>query len=211
MTKLLLATRNRGKVREFGQLFSGIAGLQLLSLDDVADVPEVIEDGTTFEHNARKKALEVARATGMLVLSDDSGLEVDALGGRPGVFSARYAGPGATDDDNNQKLIAELEASGVPDERRTARYRVVLALAEPQGPLAAAPHLEQGTCEGRILRAPRGEHGFGYDPYFEPQGAVRSMAELAPEEKNRISHRAQAAAAMRRFLASYLQQQRGKG
>jgi XTP/dITP diphosphohydrolase len=203
--KLLLATRNRGKVREFRALFAGVPGLEVLSIDDVPAVPEVVEDGATFEDNARKKALEIARATGLLVLSDDSGLEVDALAGRPGVYSARYAGQGASDADNNAKLIAELRALDLPDARRTARYRVVLALAAPDGPLATEPRLEVGACEGRIALEPRGEDGFGYDPYFVPAGFDRTMAELTMQEKNRISHRAQAADEMRRFLADYAQ------
>jgi XTP/dITP diphosphohydrolase len=204
MTRLLLSTRNRGKVRELAQLLADLPALELLCLDDVPGAPEVIEDGSTFEHNACKKAIEIARFTSMLVLSDDSGLEVDALGGLPGVHSARYAGPGASDADNSQKLVAELARRGVPMERRTARYRVVLALAEPSGPLAAAPHLAEGACEGRIRLQPSGEHGFGYDPYFEPVGYDCTMAELPPAEKNRISHRAQAVEKMRRFLARYL-------
>jgi len=203
VTKLLLATRNRGKVRELTQLLSGLRDLELVALDDVP-APEVIEDGETFEHNARKKAVEIARATGMLVLSDDSGLEVDALGGRPGVQSARYAGAGASDAENNAKLVAELTRLSLLPEQRTARYRVVLALAAPTGPLAAAPHLEEGRCEGRIRLQPRGEHGFGYDPYFEPAGHDCTMAELVPEQKNRISHRAQAAVKMQRFLERYV-------
>jgi XTP/dITP diphosphohydrolase len=206
---LLLATRNAGKVREFRQLLADVPGLQLLSLADVPGAPEVVEDGATFEHNARKKAVEIARATGMLVLSDDSGLEVDALGGRPGVHSARYAGVGASDADNNRKLVAELSTLGLDLPARTARYRVVLALAAPSGPLADAPHLEEGRCEGRIRLQPRGEHGFGYDPYFEPLGETRTMAELAPEEKNRISHRARAAEKMSRFLRHHLRGQAG--
>ena len=206
MVRLLLATRNRGKVREFRALLAGIAGLEVVTLDDVPALPEVIEDGATFEHNARKKAIEIARASGLLVLADDSGLEVDALGGRPGVHSARYAGKGASDADNNQKLVRELAQSGVAPERRSARYRVVLALAEPEGPLAAAPHLEHGVCEGRIQLDSRGANGFGYDPYFVPAGHDCTMAELSPEQKNRISHRAQALAKMRGFLAAYLTQ-----
>ena len=204
MVRLLLATRNPGKVREFRALLAGIAGLELLTLDDVAPVPEVIEDGSSFEQNACKKALEIARASGLLVLADDSGLEVDALAGRPGVHSARYAGTGASDADNNQKLVRELEQSGVEPALRSARYRVVLALAEPEGPLAHAPHLTQGVCEGSIRLEPRGANGFGYDPHFVPAGHERTMAELSPGEKNRISHRAQAAEQMRRFLAGYV-------
>jgi XTP/dITP diphosphohydrolase len=199
--KLLLATKNKGKVREFRALFADLPDLEVFAIDDVGDLPDVVEDGDTFEHNARKKALEIAEATHMLVLSDDSGLEVDALGGRPGIHSARYAG-GAGDHANNQKLMHELR--DVPDERRTARYRVVLALADLQGPLGNAVHFTHGTCEGRIRREPRGEGGFGYDPYFEPAGYTCTMAELPADEKNKISHRAQAALAMREFLARYL-------
>jgi XTP/dITP diphosphohydrolase len=199
--KLLLATKNKGKVREFRALFGDLPDLEVLAMDDVAALPDVVEDGDTFEHNARKKALEIAEATHMLVLSDDSGLEVDALGGRPGVYSARYAG-GAGDQANNEKLMHELR--DVPDERRTARYRVVLALADLQGPLGRDVHFTHGTCEGRIRRQPRGQGGFGYDPYFEPAGYACTMAELAAEEKNKISHRAKAAIAMREFLARYL-------
>ena len=203
VTQLLIATRNRGKLAEFRQLFAALPAVEVIALDYIAVVvPEVIEDGATFEDNARKKAIEVAARTRMLVLSDDSGLEVDALDGRPGVHSARYAGAGARDEDNNQKLIHDLR--DVPAELRTARYRVVLALADPEGPLAASVHLEHGACEGTIRRDPRGQNGFGYDPYFEPHGHTRSMAELSPEEKNRISHRAEAAENMRRFLERYL-------
>jgi XTP/dITP diphosphohydrolase len=202
-TQLLIATRNHGKLVEFRQLFATLPGVEVVALDDIAmTVPAVIEDGATFEDNARKKALEVAAATHMLVLSDDSGLEVDALDGRPGVYSARYAGDHARDEDNNQKLLAELR--DVPPEQRTARYRVVLALADPHGPLGAAVHLEQGACEGTIRRDPSGRGGFGYDPYFQPRGHTLTMAELPPEEKNRISHRAEAAEKMRQFLERYL-------
>jgi XTP/dITP diphosphohydrolase len=195
---LLLATRNRGKIREFEQLLAEIEGLELLTPDEMQRVPEVVEDGETFEHNARKKALEIARACGMLVLSDDSGLEVDALLGQPGVRSARYAGDGASDAENNQKLLTELH--GVPPAQRTARYRVVLALADPQGIV----QIEEGACEGRIGLAPRGAQGFGYDPLFEPAGYTCTMAELSAEQKNQISHRALAAQKMSRFLQGYL-------
>lgn len=202
--QVLLATRNRGKVREFRQLVADLTGLTLLTPDDVPDLPEVVEDGATFEANACKKALEIARASGMLALADDSGLEVDALGGRPGVHSARYAGDHASDADNNRKLVAELRALELPIERRTARYRVVLALAAPDGPLEQVPHLEHGSCEGRIRLEPTGEGGFGYDPYFEVDGYGRTMAELAPDEKNRISHRGRAMAGMRAYLQQLL-------
>lgn len=201
---LLLATRNQGKVREFEHLLASVDGLRVLALSDVGETPLVIEDGETFEANACKKATEIARATGLLVLADDSGLEVDALNGHPGVHSARYAGESASDADNNQKLIAELKRVAVPPEHRTARYRIVLALAEPAGARARVVHIEHGTCEGRIRLVPSGDQGFGYDPHFEPAGFTCSMAELSLEQKNKISHRAKATAQMCRFLADYL-------
>jgi XTP/dITP diphosphohydrolase len=198
---LLLATHNQGKLREFRELLSGLP-IELRSL--AQDLPDlhVIEDGETFEANAIKKAREGALASGHLVLSDDSGLEVDALGGRPGVRSARYAGEGATDAENNKRLLTELKT--VPAELRTARYRVVLALADLHGPLGADVHLEHGVCEGKIGFDARGDHGFGYDPYFIPAGHSRTMAELEPEAKHALSHRGQAAGKMRSFLAEYL-------
>lgn len=199
---LLLATRNAGKVRELRELFADLEGLSLRTLDEVEPMPDVIEDGATFEDNAIKKAWEPAFATGFMTLSDDSGLEVDALGGRPGVRSARYAGEGSSDEANNQKLIEEL--AGIPAPQRTARYRVVLALADPKGQLGKRVHFETGVCDGRIRELPRGANGFGYDPYFEPIGFDRTMAELAAEEKNKISHRAVASRAMHKFLREYL-------
>jgi XTP/dITP diphosphohydrolase len=199
---LLLASRNRGKLREFRQLFADLPELTLLGPDDVPSLPDVIEDGLTFADNARKKALEMAHASGLAVLADDSGLEVDALGGAPGVHSARYAGTHGDDEANNEKLLREL--SGVPDVARTARYRVVLAFADPAGPLGATIHLEDGACEGRILHSRRGQGGFGYDSLFLPEGHTQSMAELSAEQKNTLSHRALATQKMRIFLARYL-------
>jgi len=198
---LIIATHNAGKLREFRDLLAGLP-VELRSLADVRPDLQVVEDGATFEANALKKAREVAAATGQLVLSDDSGLEVDALGGRPGVHSARYAGEHATDAQNNRRLLDELQ--GVPLDRRTARYRVVLALLEPDGRLAREPHLEHGTCEGRIGFEPRGENGFGYDPYFIPAGHSLTLAELSPAAKHALSHRGQAARKLRTFLADYL-------
>jgi len=200
-TRLVLATKNAGKVREFKQLFAALP-LEVVSLSELPPLPEVVEDGDSFEHNAAKKAREIAAATRALVLSDDSGLEVDALGGRPGVHSARYAGAGCSDQDNNDKLVSEL--TPVPEAERTARYRVVLALADPTGPLGDAVHLEAGSCEGHIQLAPAGQGGFGYDPHFVPEGYACTMAELGAAEKNRISHRARAAEKMRAYLERYL-------
>jgi XTP/dITP diphosphohydrolase len=200
--KLLVATRNRGKIRELARLLAELPDVELVGLDELPPVPEVIEDTGTFEGNAAKKAREVARATGLPALADDSGIEVDALHGAPGVDSALYAGRHGDDEANNAKLLAELEH--VPDAERTARFRCVLAFADPRGALGDAVHLEHGVVEGSILRAPRGENGFGYDPLFLLRGDVRTTAELAPDEKNAISHRAEAARKMCVFLRGYL-------
>ncbi|MBN1137815.1 MAG: XTP/dITP diphosphatase [Anaerolineae bacterium] len=190
MVKLLVATNNRGKAREYEELLAGLP-LEVTFPAREGITLEVEESGATFEENARLKALAYARASGLLALADDSGLEVDALGGAPGVWSARYAGPGASDADRYQKLLDTL--AGVPDGQRTARFRCVVALAWPNGAVRTA----EGRCEGRIGWAPRGEHGFGYDPVFIVDGlGGQTMAELAPEIKNRISHRARAVQAL---------------
>jgi XTP/dITP diphosphohydrolase len=155
----------------------------------LAESVHVVEDGDTFYANALKKACAVASVAGVLSMADDSGLEVDALGGRPGVHSARYAGSDATDAQNNEKLLREL--SGVADGERTARFRCTIVLVDGEGrELLVA----KGACEGRIVASPRGTHGFGYDPLFVADGYQQTMAELAPEKKNEISHRAKAAA-----------------
>lgn len=186
--KLVLATRNRGKVREMaGSLRE--AGLEVVSLDEV-DAPLVDETGETLEENATLKAISAARATGLWALGEDTGLEVDALGGAPGVRSARYAGVGATDAVNNAKLLRELE--GVPEAERTARFRTVMALASPDGRVWTT----EGRLEGVIVREPRGDGGFGYDPLFYAPRAGRTLAELSVEEKDAISHRGQALRAM---------------
>jgi XTP/dITP diphosphohydrolase len=188
----VLASSNRGKLLELGALL-GELPVELLRARDVLGCDlEVEEDGLTFEANAEKKARAACAATGMVSLADDSGLEVDALGGRPGVRSARYAGALASDEANNQKLLREIE--GTPDAERTARFRCVLALASPR---QSRSHFAEGACEGLIARAPRGQNGFGYDPVFiATELGERTMAELDPEEKNRISHRHRAAFAM---------------
>nr|WP_206529486.1 XTP/dITP diphosphatase [Brevibacillus sp. SYP-B805] len=180
-----MATRNQGKVREFERLFAPL-GWEVHSLAAYPDAPEVIEDGETFAANAIKKAVTIAEALGMAAVADDSGLEVDALGGRPGVYSARYAGEKASDEENWRKLLLELK--DVPLEKRTARFRCVLAYVEPGG----EPILASGSCEGVILPEPAGTNGFGYDPVFFLPGRNCTMAQLDPDVKNRISHRAQA-------------------
>jgi len=200
--RLVVATRNRGKLAEFRSLLGAHRGLELLCLSDLPPLPEVVEDGDTFLANAQKKAREVALATRLPTLADDSGLLVDALDGAPGVHSARFAGEHASDDENNTRLLELL--ANVPTEDRRARFRCVLALATPDGTLG--PHTE-GECEGRIVREPRGAHGFGYDPLFEVEGLGRTMAELSSAEKDDLSHRAVATRRMKdeldRWLANY--------
>ena len=193
MDLIVLATRNAGKARELSTLLHGISE----RMDSLAAHPTVTlppETGPTYRENAIAKARAVQAALGVPALGDDSGLEVDALGGAPGLHSARFAGPGAGDGANNERLLRELE--GVPPERRRARFRCVLALMRGPNDIVVA----EGACEGRILEAPRGEGGFGYDPLFLPGGETQTFAELADERKNAISHRARAAAALVRVL-----------
>ncbi|MFP2931901.1 RdgB/HAM1 family non-canonical purine NTP pyrophosphatase [Pyxidicoccus sp. 3LG] len=188
--RLLFATSNKGKLRELRELVGD--AVEVVSLADLPPVPEPVEDAATFEGNAVKKAREYAQATGLPALADDSGLCVDALDGRPGVHSARYA-PG-DDRARYEKLLAEL--SGVPDARRTASFQCALALVKPGG----ETHVEVGRCEGRIGHAPRGTHGFGYDPVFVFPDRDRTMAELTSEEKAAVSHRGAAFRKMRPHL-----------
>ncbi len=191
--QLLIATHNRGKMREYRQLLKGLS-LELLSLDDVGIKDDVPETGETYADNALLKARAYAQQSGILTLADDSGLEVDALDGEPGPLSARYAGEGATDADRIDYLLGKLAT--VSPTQRTARFRCVIALVWPSG----REQLVEGTCEGRITKAPRGEQGFGYDPVFLVADDTRTMAELSAEEKNAISHRARAAAKARALL-----------
>ena len=191
MTKLLIATNNPGKVREYEELLGDLSGVEITFPAREGLSLEVVESGQTFEENARLKAGAFCAVSGLPTLADDSGLEVDALDGAPGVRSARYAGPGASDIDRYRKLLAVL--AGVPPDRRSARFRCVVALALPDGQV----HTAEGACEGEIGFAPRGEFGFGYDPVFIVAGQEgRTMAELEPEVKNCISHRARAVEAM---------------
>jgi len=188
--RLVVATTNAGKLKEIVRLLEGLP-IDVLSLADYPSIPEVEETGSTFAENAVLKAVHAARFTGETALADDSGLEVDALGGRPGINSSRFAGPGATDAQRNELLLEKMK--DVPDEERTARFRCVAALAPPSGD----PTTFDGVCEGRIIDDPRGEHGFGYDPLFYIPEHGKTMAELPTELKNRISHRAKAMAAAR--------------
>jgi XTP/dITP diphosphohydrolase len=194
---LVIATRNPGKLREIIALLQDLDVL-LVPLDRVGLCLVPPEGGQSFQENARRKAEAVARATGCLTVADDSGLEVDALGGRPGVLSARFGGPQATDADRNRLLLESLHHISI--ERRTARFRCVVAIAEPHGRV----QLAEGTCEGRIALAPRGTNGFGYDPVFELPSLGRTLAEVPTAMKNRMSHRAQALARAREILRGVL-------
>ncbi len=185
---LLFATRNAGKVTELRVLTAGLP-IEVQSIEDL-DLPEVEEDGDTFEANAIKKALAVSEATGLPALADDSGLEVDALGGAPGVTSARYAGEDADDEANNDKLLAALK--GVSDSKRTARFRSTLALADVTGELGRKCILASGTCEGSILTERQGNGGFGYDPLFYSPELGQTFAQAGVGPKNQLSHRARA-------------------
>ncbi|MEK0314363.1 RdgB/HAM1 family non-canonical purine NTP pyrophosphatase [Cohnella sp. 56] len=205
---LLIATRNKGKTAEFRAAFAAL-GVQVADLNEYEggrDIPDIVEDGDTFEANATIKAKAVSDATGLPALADDSGLVVDALGGAPGVYSARYAGEGASDADNNAKLLRELEAAGasvagadapgVPAPLSTARFVSCLVIYKPGGDTLSA----EGTVEGYVTGAPRGAGGFGYDPLFWLPAQGRSMAELSVADKNAISHRGQALAELLRQL-----------
>jgi XTP/dITP diphosphohydrolase len=182
---LVIASRNRGKIEEFKSLLSGFP-IDIKSLNDFGPIPEPVEDGNTFEDNAYKKAHFTARVLGFPALADDSGLTVAALGGQPGVFSARYAGEGAGDEANIRKLLAAME--GVSD--RKAAFECVIAIAVPRGPAL----IYEGNCEGEIAWEPRGENGFGYDPVFFYQPLGKTFAELSRKEKNLVSHRGKAVA-----------------
>ncbi|MGJ9383016.1 non-canonical purine NTP pyrophosphatase [Salipaludibacillus neizhouensis] len=189
MKEIFIATRNSGKVKEFEAFFQE-RGLQVKSLLDLPDEIDVVEDGKTFEDNAIKKAETIGKRIGMPVLADDSGLEVDALQGAPGIYSARFAGPKKDDGENNQKLLRELE--NVRDEDRTARFVCALAIFFPNGKVQTV----RGTCEGKIGYELMGAHGFGYDPLFKIPNSEQTMAQLEKHEKNKISHRAKALLAL---------------
>ncbi|MCL4514017.1 MAG: XTP/dITP diphosphatase [Firmicutes bacterium] len=194
--RLVLSSRNNYKLTELKGLLSDLE-IQIASLKDFPEMPPVVEDGKTFKENAAKKALAAAQFTKLLALADDSGLEVDALHGQPGVLSARFSGEGATDEANNARLLELLR--DVPEGKRAARFRCAIAIATPEGQIEYA----EGSCEGAIAFAPRGTNGFGYDPLFMPDGfGGRTFAELQPGEKNAISHRGRALAATRQLLVA---------
>jgi len=195
--KLLIATHNPGKAREYRELLANLP-IEVTYLDAEGITLAVAETGATFAENAQQKALAYAREAGLWTWADDSGLEVDALDGAPGVHSARYAGPGASDADRYRKLLDAL--AGVPWDQRTARFRCVVALATPEGVIRTAA----GKCEGIIAFGPAGEHGFGYDPVFYMPEQAATLAQLPPETKNRISHRGRAARAAAELLREML-------
>ncbi len=191
--KLLIATHNRGKLGEYREIFADLL-LDLVTLDDVGIRDDVDETGATFAENARLKALQYARQSNLLTLADDSGLEVDALGGEPGIRSKRYAGENASDADRIAFLLSKLR--DVPRAQRAARFHCAICIALPNGTL----YETDGSCEGEIIFAPRGTNGFGYDPIFLFPERELTMAELSDEEKNRVSHRANAASKAKEIL-----------
>ena len=199
MTQLLLATRNAGKLAELQRLLAtAVPGVEVVGLRDVEDYPEAPETGATFEDNALLKAREAVRYTGLPAVADDSGIAVDALNGMPGVLSARWSGRHGDDDGNTALLLGQL--ADVPDERRGAGFVCAAALVTPDG----TEHVLERTWRGRVVREKRGTNGFGYDPVFVPEGLELTSAELSPEEKDAISHRGQAFAALVPVIADVL-------
>ena len=191
MSRLLLATRNAGKLAELQRLLAtAVPGVEVLGLRDVEEYPEAPETGATFEENALLKAREAVRYTGLPAVADDSGITVDALNGMPGILSARWAGRHGEDDANTALLLAQI--ADVPDERRGAAFVCAAALVVPGGTEVVV----HGEWTGRLARAPRGSNGFGYDPVFLPDGETRTSAELAPHEKDALSHRGRAMRAL---------------
>ena len=195
--EVVIATRNPGKFREIKAILSSLP-LKFLSLKNFPDLPEVVEDGVTFAENAAKKARTIADFTGRPTIADDSGLAVEALQGRPGVFSSRYAGENATDAERYQKLLEEMAA--IPEGKRQARFVCTMAVALPGGRMEVV----EGECGGWITLTPRGKHGFGYDPIFFVPEFGKTMAELDPEEKNRVSHRGRALQKLKALLPAFL-------
>ena len=200
---IVVASRNPGKVAELKRLLEHLS-VNVLSLDDFDDIPKIIEDGETYEENALKKARVVHQATGKIVLSDDSGLEVNALRGRPGVRSARFGGDDLTDYERSMKLLDEIKET--PENERGATFQCRLAIVGPNG----MEKVVSGSCRGSIIPAPRGGSGFGYDPIFLPSEYNHTFAELSPEIKNRISHRHRALEKAALFLDGYIYSQMQK-
>jgi XTP/dITP diphosphohydrolase len=198
---LLVATTNKGKLAEFAELLGGGSLRVRAAAEVLSPMPGVVEDGLTFAENALKKARTIARESMCLTLADDSGLEVDALGGAPGVYSARFAGEGATDAGNRAELVRRLRAFGGEAQRFPARFRCALCVVDPLAPEGEGVVVAEGTCEGAIVLEERGEGGFGYDALFVPEGQERTFAELPSAEKHARSHRGRALEALRPRLA----------
>jgi XTP/dITP diphosphohydrolase len=197
MVELLVATKNKGKLKEIRELLADLP-VKVTSLVDYDGLPTIVEDGPTFRQNAVKKALVISRHLGKLTLGEDSGLEVAALGNRPGVYSARYAGEGASDEANNRKLIRALR--GLSAEKRSARYRCLAALSDGEKLVGVV----SGTCRGQIATAAKGTNGFGYDPLFVVPRYQKTFGELDPAIKAKISHRARALKKLKKLLSEYL-------
>ena len=202
MKRLVIATTNPGKAQEIARILSDL-GLEIRSLSDYPPMPEPEETGEGFVENAVIKALAAARHTGEIALADDSGLVIDALGGEPGIYSDRFAGEGATDEDRNAKVLELMQ--DVQDRERTARFAAAVAIAGPGGVIFTA----EGSVSGYITREPRGKGGFGYDPIFRVKHLGKTMAELPPEKKDRISHRGRALRKARSFLEAMVRLQDG--
>ena len=198
---MIVATRNNGKIREIRDALQGL-GLRIYGLSDFSDVPEIEEDGNSFTENALKKARFYSKHFGKLTIADDSGLEVDSLEGLPGVYSARYAGERASSQENNQKLLREIQ--GVPISKRGARFKCVMAVRSPDGREAIA----EGSCKGRIGFKGKGGKGFGYDPLFILPKYGKTMAELSLQEKNRVSHRGKALRKLRKIIPAFVRLER---
>ncbi|MDQ0204436.1 RdgB/HAM1 family non-canonical purine NTP pyrophosphatase [Pectinatus haikarae] len=197
MKTIIIATKNKGKIREMAEEFAELPVI-IRALDEFGELPDAVESGHTFAENARIKAAFYSRLTGQACLADDSGLEIDILDKRPGIYSARFAGDNASDGDNNKKMISEMKKAGV--DSSNARYKCVLAFFDINGRILQA----EGECEGKIKLSPKGSNGFGYDPYFYIRGGKKSMAEISALEKNEISHRGKAVKRMKILLAEYL-------
>ncbi len=195
--EIVVATRNPGKLKEIAAILT-VDSVRFLSLKDFPDIPEIVEDGKTFAENARKKAKTVARLTGRIAVADDSGLTVDALQGRPGIYSSRYAGENASDEDRCRKLLKEMEL--IPEGKRGGAFVCAAALASPGG----EADVVEANWRGTITFAPRGANGFGYDPVFFIPEVNQTVAELAPAVKNKISHRAQAFEKLKHILPTFL-------
>jgi XTP/dITP diphosphohydrolase len=195
--EIVIATGNPGKLREMQALLASL-GLKILSLKDFPETPDVLEDGATFAENAAKKAKTIAQMTGRPAIADDSGLVVKALGGRPGVFTSRFAGEKTSDRNKCQRLLEEM--AGIPEEQREAAFVCAIAIALPQGEVK----IVEEECQGRISFLPRGENGFGFDPIFFVPELGRTLAELEPEVKNQVSHRGRALKKLKLILPQFL-------